>query len=444
MTIRLALAVTLLFFAACQNASASQFRVLHSFCAQTNCTDGGDPESGLIADSDGNLYGTATRGGTMGGGVVYELVRGKHGDWVYQVLYNFCSQQKCFDGFDPRNSLIIDTAGNLYGTTRRYSVIDPGPSSIFELSPDESHTHWSFEILHSFCLPQNRSCPNYPVSALTYAGQASGAPYDGTSALYGYEETIHGDNPYYEFEDWIFRYLPNGHKGTFSQIFSAGDGFLEGDPLLGNDGFLYGTMPRGGQYKQGEAFAYNPTTHASTVLHDFCAQPQCSDGGLPSGGLMLDAAGTVYGNAEGGSPTSYCLAAGFSSCGIVFSLTPQNGQYTYSILHDLCGKPNCSDGMGPQSSLISDVSGTLYGVSFFGGGNPGDTGWGGGTVFEANGDVERALHKFCSEAKCADGEYPNGPLLMDAKGNLYGTTTEGGAYYNSPGEQSGTVFEITR
>ena len=430
----------LAFFAACHDASARQFRLLYSFCAQTNCADGQLPVSGLIADGEGNLYGTALLGGTGAGGVVFELVRGKQGNWLYQVLYNFCSQQNCADGVEPRAGLIMDTAGNLFGTTAGYSVLYTHyASTIFELSPDTNHAHWTLTTLHSFCRPKrhggntcNLQHYNAAISALTYAGQVSGTPYDGKSPLFGYggSRYAHGS------VEFVYRYSPNKRRSTVVHILRTWN--LTGDPLLGNNGTLYGTMNSGGRYGQGVVFAVDVTTGAETVLHDFCAQPQCSDGGEPLGGLTLDTAGNLYGNAFGGSPTPYCQEAGFSACGIVYRLAPENGEYEYSILHNLCGKPNCSDGAYPEYSLIMDTTGTLYGVAQGGGGNAGT-----GTVFEANDDTLRAIHHFCGEANCSDGEYPNGPLLMDAKGNLFGTTSEGGANFNLPNVYGGTIFEIT-
>jgi uncharacterized repeat protein (TIGR03803 family) len=443
MNIRLALvtALALSVFAACHGASARQFHVLYSFCAKPNCGDGQSPQSGLVADSQGNLYGTTTPSG-VSAGLVYELAR-SHGGWSYQVLHAFCSAGSCADGFDPRGGLIIDTAGNLYGTTVGQSFGSTMLSTIYELSPDATRQHWTFRTLHTFCQLNRhgercRHQWSYAISALTYAGQASGVPYDGRSPLYGYEEIFYTSGSKTEV---VYRY--SGNHG-FSRVADESSDDLSGDPELGNDGSLYGTKAWSGQFQHGTVFALNPATGAETVLHDFCAQPQCSDGEFPLG-LMFDPVGNVYGNAGGGSPTSYCLAEGFDTCGVIYKLTPQVGQYGYSILQNLCGKPNCSDGAGPQYSLIHDTAGTLYGVAERGGGNAGTLGGGGGTVFEANAEMERALHKFCSEANCADGEFPNGPVLMDAKGNLYGTTAEGGAYFDPTNNVlGGTIFEITR
>ena len=94
---------------------------LHTF---TGGVDGAYPNGSLIFDSVGNIYGTAAGGGANGGGVVFKLSPAG-GGWTETILYNFCSQSGCTDGFNPRSGLIFDSAGNLYGTTY---------SRLFELS----------------------------------------------------------------------------------------------------------------------------------------------------------------------------------------------------------------------------------------------------------------------------------------------------------------------
>ena len=90
--------------------------ILYSFCSATGCTDGAQPEAGLIFDAAGNLYGTAG-GGANAGGVVFELSPNSGGGWTESVLYNFCSLTNCADGQLPSGAVTFDLAGNLYGTT---------------------------------------------------------------------------------------------------------------------------------------------------------------------------------------------------------------------------------------------------------------------------------------------------------------------------------------
>jgi uncharacterized repeat protein (TIGR03803 family) len=109
--------------------------VLYSFCSQSGCADGSDPEAGLIMDGAGNLYGTTYSGGSAGfagRGVVFRLAP----DGTETVLYSFCSQSNCADGSYPEAGLIMDGAGNLYGTTvSGGSTSGAGPGVVFMVTP---------------------------------------------------------------------------------------------------------------------------------------------------------------------------------------------------------------------------------------------------------------------------------------------------------------------
>lgn len=162
-------------------AEAKTYRVLYSFCAQQQCTDGYDPTSAPVRDSVGNFYGTTVLGGAFGGGTVYALQLRKK-EWKHKVLHNFCSQTNCADGKGPAAPLILDTAGNLYGTTP--SGGGHGAGEVFELSPNADHTKWKLRTLYSFCATSG--CPDgvFSLAGLAYLGQ-SGGPYDGKAPLYG-------------------------------------------------------------------------------------------------------------------------------------------------------------------------------------------------------------------------------------------------------------------
>jgi uncharacterized repeat protein (TIGR03803 family) len=100
------------------DASAAKMTVLHSFCAKDGCPDGGLPMSEPLIDSAGTLYGTTILGGAHGGGTVYQLrFHAGTGKWKLRTLYGFCAKAQCMDGIDPASSLIADVNGNLYGTT---------------------------------------------------------------------------------------------------------------------------------------------------------------------------------------------------------------------------------------------------------------------------------------------------------------------------------------
>jgi len=178
-------------------------------------------------------------------------------------------------------------------------------------------------------------------------------------------------------------------------------------------------------------------TYTETVLYSFCQQGgYCPDGDGPQLATpIFDSQGNLYGTAEGG---------GANNAGDVYQLTPNgNGTWTQSVLYSFAGGP--TDGSSPRSALIFDSQGNLYGTTAEGGNLGYTCGEGCGTVFElspaGNGTwTEHVLYVFCQSEGCPDGSGPNGPLIFDSHGNLYGTTSGGGSS-NQYGE--GVVFELS-
>jgi uncharacterized repeat protein (TIGR03803 family) len=153
-----------------------------------------------------------------------------------------------------------------------------------------------------------------------------------------------------------------------------------------------------------------------TVLYSFCAQSGCTDGSHPRAGLVLDTSGNLYGTTYDG---------GANGKGTVFAVSPSG---TETVLYSFCAQSGCRDGSHPLAGLILDAKGNLYGTTYFGG-------KGRGTVFEVSpSGTETVLHSFT--AKGTDGYYPSADLVLDDKGNLYGTTLSGGA------NGGGTVFQV--
>ena len=144
--------------------------------------------------------------------------------------------------------------------------------------------------------------------------------------------------------------------------------------------------------------------------------------------MVMDASGALFGTAAAG---------GAHNAGLLFSLVPNGTQSQFGVIHDFCNRPDCKDGDLPDSELMLDGSGTLYGTTVNGGGNDTDDGHaGGGTLFRVSGTSLQVLHRFCAKDACGDGEYPRGGITTDPLGHLFGTTSAGG----KNGE--GTVFEL--
>jgi uncharacterized repeat protein (TIGR03803 family) len=153
------------------------------------------------------------------------------------------------------------------------------------------------------------------------------------------------------------------------------------------------------------------------VLYSFCSAQNCTDGSAPSAGVIQDAKGNLYGTTFAGG--AYC----YLGCGTVFKLSKRGRE---TVLHSFCSQSGCPDGAYPYAGLIQDVKGNFYGATVAGGL------YGHGTVFKLNKrGKETVLYSFCQRPGCTDGALPYGGLVRDAKGNLYGTTSNGGdsSYY---------------
>jgi uncharacterized repeat protein (TIGR03803 family) len=324
--------------------------VLHTFDSK----DGAYPIAPLVFDQAGNLYGTTQSGGQHGYGVVFELTPATGGGWTEKVLHSFTLG---YDGAYPMAGLAIDAAGNLYGTAEEGGQYGNGVA--FELLPTSSG--WRHNILHSFGLHGTR-----PVGGLVldHAGNLYGTTSMGGSS-YGhglvFELTPNANGPWNEIV--LYKFRGKGHEGDdgahpFGNLIFDGQGNLYGTTLRGGPhhngrgvifklspssggtwtetilhyggrkggywyhsglifdaaGNLYGTAEYGGGLEGGVVFRLTPTSKGfwkESVLHSFGGDS--GDGVLPVGGLVFDEAGNLYGTTQFG---------GTSSDGTVFEVTP--------------------------------------------------------------------------------------------------------------------------
>jgi uncharacterized repeat protein (TIGR03803 family) len=244
----------------------------------------------------------------------------------------------------------------------------------------------------------------------------------------------------------IFRLAPDGTLTVLYAFQGGSDGEYPPAGLISDKaGDLYGTTSEGGGTgcydNQGCGTVFKLASDGTfTVLHTFAGG---SDGGQPEAGLIIDKTGNLYGTTYIGGGNTCAVGGG---CGIVFKLAPDG---TETVLHAFCARKNCDDGASPWAGLIADKNGSLFGTTLFGGG--GRAGCFGklgcGTVFKLAPDgTETALYSFCPQKKCTDGAVPQAGLIRDDNGNLYGTTTAGGAYCEGgdEGDGCGTVFKLAR
>lgn len=195
------------------------------------------------------------------------------------------------------------------------------------------------------------------------------------------------------------------------------DGINGGNPgewaqatlVQGTDGNLYGTTASAGAYQSGNLFKMTPKG-AFTLLYNFCAQPNCADGGGP-GGLVLGTDGNFYGTTTSGG--AYGLQFGGPNAGTVFKITPSG---TLTVPYSFCALNNCADGSVP-SGLVQGADGNLYGTTQAGGANASQ--FGGGTIFKITPDGSFAtLYSFCSLSNCADGSNPTAAMIQAGRWEL--------------------------
>jgi len=271
-----------------------------------------------------------------------------------------------------RDSLVQGIDGNLYGTTISGGASNSG--TVFEVTPTGVLT-----AIYSFCAQVNCADGIGPQASLTQAtnGNLYGTTYDG------------GTN-------------------KNSSICSTGCGTV------------FRISPKGSE----------------TALHEFCAQPNCSDGAQPAARLIQGADGNFYGTTQsGGSSPNFSLCGG-TGCGTFFKITPAG---TFKTLYNFCSQPNCADGWAYVVDVMQASDGNFYGTTSGGGVHN----W--GTVFRITPSGElKTLYNFCSQANCADGASPNPGLIQATDGNFYGTTVLGGTNSScNSGIGCGTVFKMS-
>jgi len=347
-----------------------------------------------------------------------------------KVLHNFNNGS---EGYYPYAGVIFDAYGNLYGTTAHGGCNDPySCGTVFELTP-QTGGKWKEKVLHRF---------NMRDGAIPEAGLI----FDAKGYLYGTTDTGGGNDD----AGVVFELMPTAHGAWKEKVLHGfnldTDGFNP-DAALIFDAFgnLYGTTFQGPDRSNGLGTVFELTPKAGggwteKLLHTFTNTG--SEGYQPEAGLIFDPSGNLYGTTTvGGSISSECRFG----CGTVFELTPKAaGSWTEKVLHRF--NSNRKDGYQPYATLIIDASGNLYGTTEYGGSGSCDDGQGVGCgiVFEltpksGGGWAEKVPHNFNGK----DGAYPIAGLIMDASGNLYGTTTSGGGISSECKFGCGTVFRLT-
>jgi len=332
---------------------------------------------------------------------------------TFTVLHTFSGGA---DGANPLAGLTLDQAGNLYGTASQGGV---GYGNVFKLAHQVSG--WVLNPLYQFhglpdgFFPEARVVfgPDGTLYGTTfYGGIAGGGCAQGGPLQCGTVFQLKPPPsacktalcPWTETQLYEFNSQPNLFWPNF------------GDLIFDHAGNLYGVAFEGGQYNGG-VFQLTPSNGGWTETNIYTFP--YNGNGEPIGGVTSDTAGNLYGTTYGTPPAS--------RYGTVYELTPSGSGWTESTLYTF---QNGSDGASPRGDLIMDAAGNLYGTTSVGGPGVGGTVW---ELSPSNGSwIYGVIYSFPGS-----NFGPFGPVLMDAAGNLYGTTLAGGAY------QEGSVFKLT-
>jgi|HubBroStandDraft_5_1064220.scaffolds.fasta_scaffold14239_2 uncharacterized repeat protein (TIGR03803 family) len=328
---------------------------------------------------------------------------GAHG---LQTIYTFTGGT---DGTASTGPLLRDAAGNLYGVSFAGGSGEEG--TVFMLSPGGVLTP-----LHDFVYTIGQ--PAQPTG---------GVVMDGAGNLYG-EAMLGGALNCSEIPDRldcgsVYKLAPNGTLTTLHSFQGGTDGDLpSGGLLIDKAGNLYGTTQYGGTpYACGVTCGLVFKISASgtyTVLHNFQGG---TDGNTPMSNLIADRAGNLYGTTLGGGDGN----------GTVFKLARDG---TETVLYAFQGG---ADGSAAEAGVVMDRAGDIYGTTMLGGNSEGE---GFGTVYKLTpGGVHTVLHSFMDSG--GDGVWPRDNLLIDNKGDVYGTTKWGGAA-NCHNEGCGTLYNV--
>jgi uncharacterized repeat protein (TIGR03803 family) len=385
--------------------------VLHAF---SGGRDGAYPNS-LVMDSAGNFFGTAINGGSItncpyGCGVVFKLSSDATGHWSLRVLHSFSGGS---DGASPEG-LIIDGSGNLYGLTNvgGTGTCSTGCGVAYKLALNSSG-NWIYTALYHFKGTNDGAWP-YGTLVMDGSGNLFGTAFAGGS---------NGGGTVFELSptstgSWNETTIDNLAFGIYPQAGVTFD----------SAGNLYGTTSAGGSTGNGTVFQLSPNGAGwtETIIHDFTASN--GDGSYPTDKLWIDAAGNVYGTTFWGGTGSDPICV--NHCGIIFQLSPVGGSWQETILHEFHNVP---DGGNSYSGLVMDTAGNLFGSTISGG-----VFHGSGVTFKLSptsggGWTETRFHAFIDGN---DGGGPGG-VFLDSAGNVYGTAVYGGPW------QYGVVFKLS-
>lgn len=330
-----------------------QLTTLHNFCAEADCTEGTNPQAGLIQASDGNFYGTTLGGGAhLGNGTVFRMTPAG----IVTTIYSFCTQQNCADGYSPNAALVQGADGDLYGTTSGGGTKDSG--TVFKIT-----TEGELTTLYSFCTKADCADGSNPVAELTRGSDGS---------VYGM--TSQGGTG----SGTIFKITSSGALTTIyafcSKLQCTDGGNPKGGLIQTADGSFYGTTFSGGTDNSGTVFSVT-AQGALTTIFSFCTG--CAVGATPYSTLVQGTDGSFYGTAYYGGAKGEGTAFKLMPPPKVIPPSKVKPTWKITAIHSF----DDSDAY-PIAALVQGKDGNFYGTTFNGGSSPKCLNSGGcGTVF---------------------------------------------------------------
>jgi len=400
---------------------AQTYHIIHTFTQQASY-----PMDGLVADAAGNLYGSTSAGGNTYNGTIFRMTL-RDSAWMYTTIYNF---QGGSDGSEPLSTPVFGPDGALYGMTYAGGANPNCPSvcgTVYRLVPPPTVCkttlcEWSDQVIYSFG-------SNTPDGYNPY----SRVSFDSNGNLYG--STSQGGNLPPPDQNFGAIFQLTHSNGVWSEnilltFIGMGNG---NNPTWGvivdNSGNVYGTSPSADicgteHYTCGAVFELQQPNWRYSFIYTF---DHSDDGTAPYGAPVWDAEGNMYGSTAAGSLDG-------SSGATIWKLSPSNGSWVRTTLYSWP-----VGAWGGKGSLTMDAHGNLYGIQ------APIYGSGAGSVFKLTNNNGVWSYSTLHEFNGSDGSYPNGSLVVDANGNVFGTTWMGG---HPPTGQCydgcGVVFEITR
>ncbi|MEO5914553.1 MAG: choice-of-anchor tandem repeat GloVer-containing protein [Luteolibacter sp.] len=380
--------------------------------------NGGSPQAGLVRDSLGNFYGTTAGGGTYGFGTVFKIST----DSTLTTLVHFTGNGASNKGRSPKHKLVQASDGNFYGTTYEGGAFDQG--TVFKIITNGTLAGTTLVTLKEFKGAEPNKNGSNPEAGLVQGGDGN---FYGTT----YHGGIGGVNTGYDGFGTVFRMTPGGALTTLVEFTNIGVNNKGSSPEAGlaqdSEGNFYGTTKEGGGVTfpdgLGTVFKMTPAG-ALTTLVRFTDKGTDNKGKFPLAGLVRDGDGNFYGTTSGGDTDGF---------GTVFKMTA--GGVLTTLVH-LTGTGGNKKGSNPQAGLVQGLAqnndGNFYGTTS-GGGTSGL-----GTVFKMTPAGEMTwVKEFTGIGGGTKGAVPKAGLVRGSDGNFYGTTSGGGAL------GFGTVFKIT-